>query len=620
MKVNPVQTNCLSGRFLHVCLFISTPFLLPSFAAAANQAASVLDRWSMAGGVLAGLALFLLGMEHLSVGLKAAAGERLKLILAKITDNPIRGVLTGAFVTAIIQSSSVTTTLVVGFINAGLMTLAQSVGVIMGANIGATITAQLVAFKVTSAANALLAVGFSMTLISKWERIKQYGNMLLGLGLVFFGINVMGAAMGPLRTYQPFINLMAGMENPFVGIAAAALFTALIQSSSAVTGIVIVMAGQGLVTLPAGIALIFGADIGTCVTALLASIGKQREAVRGALVHILFNVAGVLLFVGFIDHFGVLVSWLSPKHPELSGVQKAIAEAPRQLANAHTVFRIITTLVFIGFTERIAQIATWLLPDKICAVRPVAEPRYLHDELVKTPSLALDRVRMELDRLGGFVSAMLYAIIPAAMEGDKAALSKVKRMDEDVDALYGHIVAYMAKLSRGLLTARQTSDLTTLMAAANYMEGMGDVVETNLVGLGKRRLREGVHVSAETYGIIQSFHEVVTKAVDLAVKAVANKDAEAAKNVINMKHEINQLEKNAARHEANRLIAEAPNRVAAYAFEMDFIDNLKRIYQSARRTAKAANRNFSDKSGSLKKSAVAKDNSPPPFSPEASPE
>ena len=253
----------------------STPrLLLPALAAllalactpaiAAVATAGEIDWPFMGMNLLGGLALFLFRMEQMADSLKAVAGERMKIVLAKLTTNRFMGAATGAFVTAVIQSSSVTTVLVVGFITAGLMSMAQSIGVIMGANIGTTITAQIVAFKVTKFALLMIAAGFGMLFFSKQEKIKQYGGMLMGLGLVFFGMSVMSDAMSPLRSYQPFLDLMARMENPLIGILVAAGFTALVQSSSATTGIVIVMATQGFITLEAGIALAFGANIGTC--------------------------------------------------------------------------------------------------------------------------------------------------------------------------------------------------------------------------------------------------------------------------------------------------------------------------------------------------------------------
>ncbi|MCP4406371.1 MAG: Na/Pi cotransporter family protein, partial [Gammaproteobacteria bacterium] len=393
---------------------------LISFPVLAGADAGQGMEWGqMAMKLLGGLALFLYGMEQMADALKAVAGERMKVILAKLTSNRFLGAMTGAFVTAVIQSSSVTTVLVVGFITAGLMSVSQSVGVIMGANIGTTITAQIVAFKVTKAALLMIAVGFGMLFFSQQEKIKQWGGMLMGLGLVFFGMSVMSDAMKPLRAYQPFLDLMVQMENPLIGILIAAAFTGLIQSSSATTGIVIVMASQGFITLPAGIALAFGANVGTCVTALLASIGKPREAVRAAGVHIMFNVAGVLVWIAFIPQLAEFVAWMSPSTTGLTGTDKLAAEAPRQIANAHTIFNVANTLIFIGFTTQFARIVEKLIPDKPMEEQLVIAPKYLDDVLVETPTLALERVRMEIGHMGERVQEMLDRSMPAFMSGER---------------------------------------------------------------------------------------------------------------------------------------------------------------------------------------------------------
>ena len=438
--------------------------VLPAFA---SDGVETQIQWGVMGMTLfGGLALFLFGMEQMATSLKAVAGDRMKSILARLTDNRFMGAITGAFVTAVIQSSSVTTVLVVGFISAGLMTLAQSVGVIMGANVGTTITAQIVAFKVTKAALMMIGVGFSMLFISKNDRIKQYGTMLMGLGLVFFGMSIMSDAMKPLRSYQPFLDLMIQMENPLIGILVAAAFTGLIQSSSATTGIVIVMATQGFISLPAGIALSFGANIGTCVTAMLASIGKPREAVRAATVHVFFNVAGVVLWFYFIPYLAELVMWLSPAHPELSGMERMAAETPRQIANAHTVFNIVNTFIFIGFTTQIAKLVQKLLPDKPAELEEIqVRSKYLDRELLSTPALALDRVRLEVMHMGEKVYDMYQHIMPAILSGDRGELSRIREMDNEVDLLYEQIIEYMGLISKGSLSDNQTEEFLALMEA-----------------------------------------------------------------------------------------------------------------------------------------------------------
>ena len=571
--------------FLAALAALAVLAVTPAFAASANEAG--IDWFNMGMKLLGGLALFLFGMEQMADSLKAVAGERMKIILAKLTTNRFMGAITGAFVTAIIQSSSVTTVLVVGFITAGLMSMAQSIGIIMGANIGTTITAQIVAFKVTKFALLMVAVGFGMLFTSKQEKIKQYGGMLMGLGLVFFGMGVMSEAMSPLRSYQPFLDLMRSMENPLIGILVAAGFTGLIQSSSATTGIVIVMATQGFITLEAGIALAFGANIGTCVTAMLAAIGKPREAVRAAVVHVLFNVFGVLLWISFIPHLAEFVAWFSPAHPELAGTDRLAAEAPRQIANAHTVFNIANTLIFIGFTSQFARLVEKLVPDKPVKELLIAEPKYLDEELLDTPSLALDRARLEIGHMGERVQEMLEGIMSAIINADRTKLKKIAMIDDEVDILHGHIVTYLGRISRKALTEQQTEVLAKLMGANNDLENIGDVIETDLVYLGNEGIDKQVSISKETRDVLRKLHDVVTGTAKLAIDAVTENNQQAAQEVIAMKSDINHLMESAAMHESRRLVAEEPNRLAAYTLEIDIIEKLKRIYYFSKRMAKA---------------------------------
>jgi len=545
----------------------------------------------MAMQVVGGLALFLFGIDQMTNSLKAVAGERMRIVLARLTSNRYMGALTGAFVTAIIQSSSVTTVLVVGFTSAGLMSFAQSIGVIMGANIGTTITAQIIAFKVTKAAFLMIAVGFGLLFFSKRDALRHYGEILMGLGLVFFGMTVMSDAMQPLRSYEPFLNLMMSMENLLIGILVAAAFTALIQSSSATTAIIIVMAGQGFITLPAGIALAFGANIGTCVTAMLAAIGKPREALRAAVTHVLFNVAGVLLWLAFVDQLAALVTTLSPSHAGLSGAQRLAAEAPRQIANAHTIFNVANTLIFIMFTTLIARFIEWIIPDKPLDEEGIFKAKYLDEDMLSTPSLALDLVRREIRRMGEPVRGMLVAIMPAILRGSAADLDAIQLMDERVDVLHAEIVVYLGKISRRELTEKQTDDLVRLMDAVNDLENIGDVIEVNLVELGRRRIEKRVSVSQPTQVVLSDFHQVVMDAVDAAIHAVAEDDIGSAKSVTHMKKEITRIMNSAALHEAKRLVANEPHRIEAYTIEMDIAEKLQRIYYFAKRMARTVKSN-----------------------------
>ena len=276
LSLLPVSTLNRSRVIIYTLVFFLLVTALPVLAETGHDSEAI-DWFTLGMGLFGGLAMFLFGMEQMSDGLKAAAGDSLKEVLARLTKNRFMGALTGAFVTTVLNSSSVTTVLVVGFVSAGFMSLTQSIGVIMGANIGTTITAQIVAFNVTQYALVMIAIGFLMMFTGKAEKTRHYGSIAMGLGMVFYGMGVMGEAMQPLQNYQPFLDLMIRMENPLLGILVGAVFTGLVQSSSATTGIAIVMASSGLITLPAGIALAFGSNIGTCVTAILASLGKPVE-------------------------------------------------------------------------------------------------------------------------------------------------------------------------------------------------------------------------------------------------------------------------------------------------------------------------------------------------------
>ncbi|MGD8522772.1 MAG: Na/Pi cotransporter family protein [Desulfobacterales bacterium] len=572
-------------RLLGICIFLLFS-AVPAYAKT-DASAEEISWFFLAIGLLGGLSLFLYGMERMSDALKIVAGEKMKDILGMLSNNRIMGLITGALVTAVIQSSSVTTVMLVGFVTAGLMSLSQTIGVIMGSNIGTTITAQIVAFKVTKYALLLMAIGFGMLFSSKREKIQQYGYMIMGLGMIFFGMGVMSDAMKPLRTYQPFLDLMTQMSNPVWGILVAALFTALIQSSSATTGVIIVLAMQGLITLPAGIALSFGANIGTCVTALLASIGKPRDALRVSIVHVLFNVVGVLIFLPFISPFAKLVVSISPSAPEgLTGLQAAAAVLPRQVANAHTIFNATCAIIFLPLVTYFARIVYRLVPDKPLPEIEEIQPKYLSEMLLHTPSLALDAARHEIKRMGKRVDLMHTAMLPAVLTGNRESLQAVRDMDEEVDVLYKHIVNYLAEVSKLQLNEYQTQKMVKLMGAVNDLEHIGDVIEVNLVDLGEQRIKQGFKISGATQKVITTVHVVVSDALKAAVRAVVEEDKDFAMRATSMKTDLNRLVEQAELHQAQRLVSEDSGKFEAYSVEVDIIEKFKRIYYHAKRIAK----------------------------------
>ncbi|MGI9585557.1 MAG: Na/Pi cotransporter family protein [Acidimicrobiia bacterium] len=532
-----------------------------------------IDWFTVIVGLAGGLALFLLGMDRMTESLRAVAGDRARKILERLTANRFVGMLTGAGVTAVVQSSSVTTVLLVGFISAGLMTLVQSIPVILGSNIGTTITAQIIAFNVTSWALVLVAVGFTVSAVARRERHRSQGIAVMGLGLVFFGMVVMGEAMSPLRTYVPFIEAMASLDNILLGIIVGALFTAVVQSSSATTAVVIVLASQGLISLEAGIALIMGANIGTSITALLAAIGKPREAQRAAVAHLLFNVIGVLIWIPFID---VVASWIA----SVGG------GTPREIANAHTLFNVVNALIFLPFVNQFAAIVTRLVPDKPDV--GLVQPKYIDLGLLTTPSLALSKARMEMLRMATRVQRMLEEILPAVLDGSSDDLREVEQLDDEVDALHGVIIEFLGEISQVKLGEESSAELVDLIEATNALEAVGDIIETNLVALGMERIDASIDVSEETRRLITSYHDALVDAFELALVAVTQKDEDAAREVARMKSTIRGYERGATERQTQRLVADAPNRIATYRFETDVIANLKRIYYFTRRIARVA--------------------------------
>ncbi len=564
--------------------------MIPLAVWAASDAAPAEIQWmQMAMQLFGGLALFLFGMEQMSDSLKAVAGTRMRDILEKLTKNRFMGAITGAFITAVIQSSSVTTVLVVGFISAGLMTLTQSIGVIMGANIGTTITAQIVAFKVTKAAMLMIAIGFAMLFAGKKDKIKHYGAMLMGLGLIFFGMSIMSDAMKPLRTFQPFLDLMISMENPVIGILVAAAFTGLVQSSSATTGIVIAMASQGFITLPAGIALAFGANVGTCVTALLASIGKPSEARRAAMVHVIFNIAGVALWIAFIPWLAELVSNVSPAHAELSGADRLAAETPRQIANAHTIFNIANTFIFIWFAPQMAKLVTKLIPDREESAgvdKKRAKPRYLNEALISTPSLAIDSVRLEVLHIGEYVQSMLKSSMTGILKGDRSAIEQAKEQVEAVRELYRDSLGYLRKISKETLSEDLTQELQSLLRSISALESVSELIATRLVVIGEEKLDKNIEISPGTEERINELFAMVDDSLEQAIRAVSQENAVAANFVLEFKDEMDMMLDQIHTQQLLRFQSDDPNRVEVFALEDDLFETLRRIYSFARRMAK----------------------------------
>jgi phosphate:Na+ symporter len=532
-------------------------------------------------GLLGGLAVFLFGMHQMSEALKAAAGEGLTTLLAKLTTNRFSAAATGAVVTAIIQSSSVTTVLVVGFVSAGLMTLVQSVGVIMGANIGTTVTAQIVAFKVTKFAWAMIAVGFGLGAFSKREDLKHYGTMIFGLGLLFLGMDQMSFATSPLRNLEPFIALMQRMDIPVFGMLIGAVFTALVQSSSATTGIVIMLASQGFLTLEAGIALAIGANIGTCFTAVLSAIGKPAEAIRAAVVHVLFNVIGALLWVFFIPELAEMTRAISPSSPALEGVARLAADTPREIANANTIFNVANTILLLGFAGPIARLAVRLVPDRPAPKPDLIQPKFLDEVYLQTPLVALDRVRLELGHMGQQVVRMLDEANENFNRRNRSGLEKAASVDRDVDELHRAVLRYVRDLGREELTETVVDRAGRMVSIANYLESTGDLVSKNLIA-------QALHLVDLEDVPLPSLAGTTLAAVVVSLRdvllAIEREDSDLARSIIARKPEIKNMAGEELKH-LGRLVRKGGIELEVFRIAADVVGQADRLFHDIRKIA-----------------------------------
>ncbi|MCP4182711.1 MAG: Na/Pi cotransporter family protein [Hyphomicrobiales bacterium] len=540
-----------------------------------------LDNTALFTGLIGGLALFLFGMDIMTRALKQVAGASLKTILARMTDNRFLGLAAGASITAIIQSSSITTVLLVGFISAGLMTTAQSVAVIIGANIGTTITAQILAFKITAFALPVLSLGFFVSLIAKKKSHREYGRIILGLGMVFFGMAIMSDAMKPLRSYEPFLDFMVTLDNVLLAAMVGAGFTALVQSSSATTGILIVMASQGLIGLESAIALALGANIGTCVTALLAAIGKPIEALRAAMVHTLFNVAGVLIWIGFVEELADIARMVSPAQ-----AASDVSSIPRQLANVHTFFNVINAFIFIGFTQQITRLVESLVPERPAAVEPEFAPKHLDPKFLDVPAIAMEAVRLEILHLGRLVHAMVAAAIPTVTTGTPLEIDRLRVMDRPIDLLHREIVRYLRQISLVSLPADQSQLLMGLIRISNDLEHIGDHVATGMVTSARKRIDENVMISPATAAVIAELHSEVVEALIGVLYTLENQDVNAAIEVRKMKAGFSALVEDIAIHQIERLRADEPKRLHTYTREIELSETLDDIFKTIRRIAR----------------------------------
>ena len=552
------------------------------------QAARDLNLVEMLGQLGAGLALFLFGLQLLTDGLKAIAGARLPAVLARMTSNRFKGLLAGAAITALLNSSTITTVLLVGFVSAGLMTLSQTVPMILGANIGSTFTAQIIAFDLSRVTPFMLALGFLGYAFGRREILRELGSVTLGLGMLFLGIQFMGEATHPLRTYQPFIHAMQTMKNPLLGIVIGAVFTAIVQSSAATLGILIALASEGLMPLEAAIPVILGANVGTVGTAMLASIGKSADAARVGVVHLLFNGIGVLLFVFLIPQTADLVRLISPSAPELEGTARLAAETPRQVANTHTLFSVVSALVLIWFTGPLARLAELIVPDRREKIAAAGDPRYLDEASLTAPSLSLQKVRLETARLGGLVLQLARRGSVFAIRGKPSELETVRNDGTEIGRLASTILQYIGKVSEDQHTAEDSREIIRLIEIVNDLEGISDVVSTNLLATGQQRLVERVDLASLRDESTSKFAAFITGMLEETVASLGDANTAKPLPVAATKAEMDRLATAARNSVLDRIKLADVQDVLRFRLANDLIEQFKRIGRLSLRIAENA--------------------------------
>lgn len=521
-------------------------------------------------GIMGGLGLFLYGMNLMGDGLQKSAGSKLKRIIELLTSNVIMGVLVGMVVTMVIQSSSATTVMVVGFVNAGIMSLTQAIGVIMGANIGTTITAQLVSLDVDFLAPVALGIGIVIYMFSNKPKHKNIAEILIGFGILFTGMDFMKEAVKPLAGYQGFTDMLLSFgHHPILGVLMGFAITAIVQSSSASMGMLIALASQGLIPITAALPILYGENIGTCVTSLISSIGASRNARRAAIMHLTFNVLGSMIFMFILSK--PIVAIATAIDP---------TDAARQIANAHTLFNILNVIVLLPFNKLIVKLALKLVPetkgeqdddDKVV--------KYIDDRMIETPSIALANIIKETLRMGEKSKESLNAAMDGIVDKSKEKIELSFKREKLINELQKSILNYLLKLSKASLNEDSRETVDALFNTVNDIERIGDHAE-NIAELAKDIVDLEISFSDVGIGELKDMYNKVVSTYTYALEAMRTSNVELACKVIKMEEQVDMMEKSCRANHMNRLNSSSCS-IESGVIYLDIISNLERVSDHA---------------------------------------
>lgn len=549
-------------------------------------------------GLLGGLAVFIYGMNMMSECLQKAAGEKMKKILSLLTRNPVMGALAGMLVTAVLQSSSATTVMAIGFVSAGLMTLPQAISIIFGANIGTTMTAQLIAFKLSDYIYAIIFIGFIVYFISKSERVKNIGMTIFAFGLLFLGIETMGTVMKPLASSPVFTELIGKVADiPILGVAVGALMTLVVQSSSATIAVLQNFAAQpgadgvtSIIGLAGAIPILFGDNIGTTITALLASIGQPKDAKRTALAHCIFNISGCFLFIWFVKPLAAFIQYISPKGPEIEVIS-------RQIANTHTFFNLVMTLIWVPLVGVMVKIVMCLIPDGEVKEVNAVQPKFLDNKLISQPTVALQLAVRELMNCGEQVGVTLKKAAEKIDSGDGASVEEFVKSREVTAELTGKITDYLAEMAAaGVMTEQQAARAAELQYVLIDIDRISELTKNVTVSMQTEKLvkkdkksakEERVQFSQEASKDIQKSMELVSEMYNMVMKMVNNEEANEAENLVKMKEKIRKMDGDIRKGHIKRVHKGKCKAGLTAAFN-EILHNVERIGNSCVNLADAA--------------------------------
>ena len=523
--------------------------------------------------LVGGLAIFLYGMNLMSEGVNKSAGAQIRNLLQAFTSNRFTALLTGTIATSVVQSSSAVSVMVISIVKAGLLKFPQTFGILLGAGIGTTITAQIIAFKIADYALLIIALGFFVNILSSKQILKLIGSAILGFGLLFYGLHLMSEAMKPLRDYQPFLDFLVKLEKPWAGVLAGFIFTAIIQSSSAFIGIIIVLASQNLLSIDSGIALLLGSNIGTTITAAIASLSAGYESKRVALAFFLIKLIGALIFIAWIP---VYAKWVIKLSSGISGIQDI--PLSRLIANAHTFFNILVTILLLPFANIFSKWVMKMIPEKTKPVKNPVEVKFIEDKMITSPALALSLAQKEVVRMGQYVLVMITYIIEPFIAKKGGLLKEIEELEEKVDFLRKKIAAYLTEISQQQLKQQLAEENFKILYINTELEEIADIVSNILAIKANQWLSTENDFSDEGKQEILQFHGQTVDHFKITLQIIDTLDHRKATKLKKQHKEIRKAADEFKHKHFERLSHNVSESVNTSKLHMDLIGALRMIH------------------------------------------